>query len=150
MITVVFAHFAQKAILENKTNNVSLINIVDTFFTKTFPFIVPELAFVLKTKRDIEIDPNEAEFEITIQQDDSKLLSHKGKVYYQDKEFNNLVMTFAGLVIPKPLPLVLICKKDNVELATLTINVKQIGPEIVQEDTVPEIVQEETGQSDSQ
>jgi hypothetical protein len=53
MVKVDFAHVVQTAILDKRTNQLSLINIIHGFGTVVFPFIAPEFTFVLRTTRDI-------------------------------------------------------------------------------------------------
>ena len=130
MIKAIFTVCAQKAIIEKKTNNLSIINVIDQFNPVGFPAFVAELAYIVKTERNVDEDPDELELEIIIQQDEKILLNEKPKISFEDKSFNNLVITVGGLVVEKPSPLVFICKEGKNELSRYTIKVKAPPTEV--------------------
>jgi hypothetical protein len=133
MIKVEFMQIAEKAILDKASNNLSLINIISVFPAMGFPTFVPQLAFAMRTKRDVSVDPAEIELLVEAQQGLATLFAYKAKIDYQDKDSNNLVMTVNGLVIPKPEALVFTCKQGETVLETLEIEVRHIKPEVKEE-----------------
>jgi len=130
MIEATFIQIAEKAILEKGTNKLSLINMIDAFTTVGFPALIPHLAVVVKTKRDISGDPAETECTIEIRQGDKQLFLHEFKVNYEDKASNNLVVTLVGLVIPGPQPVVFIFSREGKEIKRMEVEVQHISPEV--------------------
>lgn len=135
MIKAEFAHVAEKAILDKRTNQLSLINVISAFGAVGFPFVVPECSFVMRTTRDIDTDPKSVEMDIIIKQQRNLLLQSKFKINYDDKKHNNTVIHIVGLVIQEPTPIEIICKKDNKQIAKLKIPIEQMTPEAKQQKT---------------
>jgi len=134
MISTKFAICSQKAILEKGTNNLSLINIINRLEVVSLPSVMAEFAFALITKRDKDSDPDDVELDLTIQQEDNILLKHKGKITYQGKDLNTLVVTIHGLLIQSPSPIVVTCKKDDSVLSKIEIEVVIVSPKVEQQE----------------
>ena len=113
MIKAEFAHIAQKAIIDKRTNQLSVINIIHGFGTVGFPFVVPEFSFVMRTTRDIDTDPKSVKIDIIIKQQKKELLKNLFKINFEDKKSNNTVVNIFGLVVEKPTPVEIICKIEN-------------------------------------
>ena len=129
MIRIEFAQLAQKVLIEKNSNGLSLINIIDTLQTKTFPFVVPEMALAVRTSREVS-DPKKVELEIIFKQGKDIFLSHTKKIEFQDKYLNNLNLGIYGMGIRTPLPLEIIIKHDGKKRAGLKLPIIHIGAKI--------------------
>jgi hypothetical protein len=128
MIKAHYPVIAEKAILDKGTNKLSLINLLDGFQSVSFPFLIPEFVLVLKTERDITQDPSQVEIEIIIKQGTTILLTNKLRVDYEDKSGNNLFLTVNGFVVMEPLPIDVIYRIGDKEIASMQVEIKDIRP----------------------
>ena len=126
MNEVQFFHLAQTAIVDKLTNSLSIINLIEGFGGVSFPLIPPPFAIVLRTKRDVEIDPDTIELEFIIKQKDNELFKGKFKTYYQGKSLHNLIVTVSGLLVKEPSPIEVVCMYEGKEIAKSVIEVKDI------------------------
>jgi hypothetical protein len=130
MIKCDFLFIAQQAVVERGTNLVSAINIWDTLGGVSFPFVAPPFAVILRTRRDVNIDPEQPEFLLEIRNKQVVLFNKKIGVEYQGREVNNLVVTVGGLLIQEPSPLEISYKYGSEEIGKTVVKIEGITPKI--------------------
>jgi hypothetical protein len=60
------------------------------------------------------------------------LLKNKIKIDYEDKKGNNTLIRIQGLVIEKPVPIEIICEKDNQSIVKLEVPIEKASPTVEQ------------------
>lgn len=121
---------ARGIVIDSKTNNVSIFNILEQLNSEGFPLIIPEFSVFNFLERTSD-DPSEYDLEVVITNNDVELLRGPLKVNFEDKFKNRAVISIGGLAVPNPGILRTSLLYKGQELGSWDIVVEKIrGPEI--------------------
>lgn len=100
MITSSLMICADRVIRDGTTNNISVINIIETISPEGLPLFIQRFMIFALLHRNKEEDPSQIQCTVRISIGSNKLLERKLNVDFQDKERNRTIIDIGGLVIP--------------------------------------------------
>ena len=91
----------EAAFIDSKTNNLSLINILDEIAAQGLPVIIPKLFTVAVIEREMK-EKATPEFILRITQGKKKLVDQRVKIDFQGKKRVRQLIEFHGFALHKP------------------------------------------------
>lgn len=126
MISCKAAMCAESVVTDSRTNNVSVLNIVEQMNTMGFPAVSQKLVyffFLTRDKTNAEIQKGS----LVLSLDGKKMNSFPVRIDFQGKLRTRIILTIEGFVIPKPGTLRAILKLRGKEYGRWDIHVEQIA-----------------------
>jgi hypothetical protein len=117
---------SETVIQDIRTNNLSLINIIDAIHAVAFPVMLPKVSFVGVLERSEE-EPPQAHGRLIGKLNGNEVFNFDANIDFQGKTRTRTVGEFQGLFIPGPGTLELSLQFGDHTLATVTIGVTHIG-----------------------
>ena len=129
---------ADKIIRDPETNSVSILNVVEEFSSHIFPYVYPNLDFILLWTRESN-DPIELEVEFKISMGTNTLLTRNYTINFNDKLKMRTRFIISKLVIPSPGTMTFIITSQLNKMINASYEVK-----VIKLDTEPdsEIIKE--------
>ncbi len=125
MYKISFAASASRVILDSLTNQVSIIDVYESFKSQSFPFVIPSIAVIFYVLRD-DGDPASIEFTLRCEVGDTETLSTPLCIEFGNGLAAKSIVSFEGFLIPKPGLLRIIALRDDNELAAIDLPVEQL------------------------
>ena len=116
---------ADGIVIDRRTNNVSLFNVVEEINSVGFPLLVNKLYAICLIHREIhDEDMTDAHFEFKLE--NKVLLRANTNITFQQKQRTRVVLEVSGLVIPVPGTLKVSLLRDREVIACNEIEVHKI------------------------
>jgi hypothetical protein len=125
-----FVIASQNQIRDADTNNISIINILETVSSEEFPFAFGPISILCVTIRE-EGDPETATLTLEFSNNENVITTHPVDIGFQGRPRNRLTINLGSLRIIEPGILTIRVKDANKkELTRYIINVNLIGQKI--------------------
>ena len=116
---------AEGVVVDRRTNNVSIFNIMEEINSVGFPLLINKLYAVSLINREAnDEDTTEAHFEFKL--DDKVLLNANTSINFQNRQKTRSVLEVSGLVIPVPGTLKVSLLKDEEVISCNEIAINKI------------------------
>ena len=116
---------AEGVVVDRRTNNVSIFNIMEEINSVGFPLLINKLYAVSLINREAnDEDTTEAHFEFKL--DDKVLLNANTSINFQNRQKTRAVLEVSGLVIPVPGTLKISLLKDGEVISCNEIVINKI------------------------
>lgn len=126
LMRVSFFATAQGVVVDQRSNGLSLFNVIEDLGAPAFPFILPPLSLALSVQREGD-EPDDVLLEIELKLDDHQLISAKVNGHFQGRPMLRIVSDLQGILVPAPGLLNLFVRYEGEELARWTIRLSHIG-----------------------
>lgn len=117
---------AESVVRDVDTNTVSAFNLIEEISAPGFPLFVPKLTVLAILERDAA-DPTAPSAELVMTIDGLQLHKSPVRVEFQDKLRTRAIITYGGVPIPKPGPLIIEMQVAGGETTQVSIAVRLIG-----------------------
>lgn len=124
MITCYFGCVAEKAIVNQNTSVLSVIEIVEEIGAPFFPLVLPRVNAVFSFQRE-QTDPDSASLQLKASTADVTIVEQTFNVAFSGKEKGRVTFEFQGFPVPQSGLLVFVVSDGERTLAKWTILVKQ-------------------------
>jgi|SRR5882672_10205499 uncharacterized protein DUF6941 len=118
---------AEISVLDQRTNGLSIINIIDELGSPAFPFIVPRVSIVAILEREMTEPETYEGFSFSAHFNGQVPFSVGVGINFQGKPKLRSLMDVGGLVIQTPGTLRIALNREGTELAAWYVQVIQIG-----------------------
>ena len=116
---------AEGVVVDRRTNNVSIFNMMEEINSVGFPLLINKLYAVCLINREAnDEDTTEAHFEFKL--DDKVLLNANTSINFQNRQKTRSVLEVSGLVIPVPGTLKVSLLKDEEVISCNEIAINKI------------------------
>ncbi|HNY50593.1 MAG TPA: hypothetical protein PLV50_01385 [Smithella sp.] len=116
---------ADGIVIDRRTNNVSLFNVVEEINSVGFPLLINKLYAICLMNREVhDEDMTDAHFEFKL--DNKVLLKANTSINFQQKQRTRVVLEVSGLVIPVPGTLKVSLLRDGEVIACNEIEIHKI------------------------
>jgi hypothetical protein len=123
---VVFATCCETVIQDFRSNNLSLINLMDQLNAVGFPIVAQKLCFVALLDRSQE-EPSTTLARLVGKLNGIEVFSFEAAIDFQGQLRTRTVGEFQGIFIQAPGMLKLSLMRESEELTSVTIEIKHIG-----------------------
>lgn len=124
---------AQSLSIDQRTNTLSLFNIVEEVSAPSFPLVIPYMSVAVMLLRSAEEPSAPTDVFITIYLDAERVLHAGIKTDFQQQLRAKVIVEMQGVVIARAGVLRAVVKHADQELGTWKVSVNNIGPKLVQE-----------------
>jgi hypothetical protein len=125
MRVMLFA-LAEAAIIDQRSNLLSVINIIEEINASAFPLLIPRSAVVLMAARNAD-EPEQMECVVTAKLDQEVLFNIPTPLNYQGRLRLRYVTEMQGVLIPRAGNFTLTLMKNNVETASWSLLLQQVA-----------------------
>lgn len=122
---------AESVLIDQRTNNVSIINVIEGIQSPAFPLFVPKIHFFSLIERENE-EPIKCDFQVLAKNNEQILIDLKTEVNFLDKMKSRHLVEVAGIAIPAPGEITFFLNYKGKEVCSYSIQVLQIGENIKQ------------------
>jgi hypothetical protein len=113
---------AQGVVVDKKSNNISIFNIIDEISPRSFPAIVARLTILSVLERDAD-DPNEFDSRLHIAIGDRTILDQIIHYSFENTLRTRNIIEFGGMPLPQPGLLTVTIFKDDTRLQEYQIQI---------------------------
>jgi len=115
----------ESVIRDADTNIFSIIAIMDTINSPTYPLFLHKLGGFVSLERD-EGDPKEIDIEILLISGETKFFSAKMKIYFKEMKRTRAVVSLHGIIVPNPGPAKFECRYEGTLLNCFNFDFAQV------------------------
>lgn len=116
---------ADGIVIDRRTNNVSLFNVVEEINSVGFPLLINKLYAICLMNREVhDEDMTDAHFEFKL--DNKVLLKAKTNINFQQKHRTRVVLEVSGLILPVPGTLKVSLLREGEVIACNEIEINKI------------------------
>lgn len=125
------AALLQRVIIDQRSNNLTLVDVLDELRPATLPFVIPQLTALFVVERGAE-DPLQADLVVTLLLDDAELVQMPATADFGQKLRVRMIVDIGGLLIQQPGMLRARLSRDGNELASYSVVIMPAaGPQVV-------------------
>lgn len=125
MFNCALSAIAKRVIIDAQSQQLSIIDYIETIQSQTFPVIMPSLSCVFVLHRD-DTEDTKLSFNIVAKIDDTEIINFPGEADFKDKKITRTILNFEGFVIPKAGNLSIKITKDNITLGETVTPISKI------------------------
>lgn len=126
-MNVSFLACSEGAAIDQRTQNISLFNIIDRIQSVTFPFVIPRLFIAMTFMKEAE-DSDQELITVRAALGDSDLLQASLRPMFSGRQKARFMSEMPSIIIPSPGDLVISVLQKDRELATWTIEIGKLEP----------------------
>jgi len=123
----ILALSSEGIVVDKKSNNASVFNILEKLSSPAFPLFFPKIYFFCMLKREAD-EPSEYELNLHVINNENVILQQTLSANFRDQLRHRHIMEIGGMPIPAPGQLKFSLRLNEDELASYSIEVVQIGP----------------------
>ena len=123
---VPFAACCETVLQDVRTNNLSLINLIDEVQAVAFPIVMQKLCFVAIVDRTLE-EPSTSQARLVGTLNGKEVFSFEAPLDFQGRTSTRTIGEFQGVLIQAPGRLLLSLQRQEEVLAAVTVEIKNIG-----------------------
>lgn len=116
---------ADSVIVDQATNSMSFINILESVSSAQFPILIPRIMIVSTYKKEPG-DADLIQLDLSISINKKIIISNPIQVNFQESQSTRNIVRLQGLPIPETGSLDFVIRKDSKRLKTWSVDVSQI------------------------